>query len=141
MQEYPPRADLRAMMDESPLPTLAPGLVDPESMAGDAATKQANAVLSRLNAALANRDAAALESCFYADQAFWKDQLALTYHLRTFKNPDVITESLLETAKLRSVPKGIAVDGAALFLPATPVLVSTCCREYAIKLGLIMYLI
>ncbi|KAJ6119744.1 hypothetical protein N7523_004024 [Penicillium sp. IBT 18751x] len=109
-------------MDESPLPTLAPGLVDPELMAGDAATKQANVVLSRLNAALANNDADALESCFYADQAFWKDQLALTYHLRTFKDPAVITESLLETTKLRNVSKGIAVDGAALFLPATPVL-------------------
>ncbi|KAJ5122344.1 hypothetical protein N7526_009281 [Penicillium atrosanguineum] len=91
-------------------------------MAGDAATKQADIVLSRLNAALAKGDAAALQSCFYADQAFWKDQLALTYHLRTFKSPGVITQSLLETEKLRSVSKGIAVDGAALFLPATPVL-------------------
>jgi hypothetical protein len=68
----------------------------------------------------------ALESCFYADQAFWKDQLALTYHLRTFKTPGVISASLLETKKLRSLSKGIAVDGAALFLPATPGLVSEC---------------
>jgi hypothetical protein len=121
-QEYPPRGDLRAMMDELPLPTLAPGLVDPELMAGDAATKQANIVLSRFNAALASNDATELESCFYADQAFWKDQLALTYHLRTFQSPSIIAESLLKTEKLRGVSKGIAVDGAALFLPATPVL-------------------
>lgn len=117
------------MMDELPLPTLAPGLVDPELMAGDAATKQANIVLSRFNAALANNDAAELESCFYADQAFWKDQLALTYHLRTFKTPSVIAGGLLETEKLRNVSKGIAVNGAALFLPATPVLVSASCRN------------
>lgn len=114
------------MMDEQSLPALVPGLIDPESMAGDAATKQANIVLSRFNAALADNDAVALESCFYADQAFWKDQLALTYHLRTFKTPGVISASLLETKKLRSLSKGIAVDGAALFLPATPVLVSEC---------------
>lgn len=67
-----------------------------------------------------------LEACFYADQAFWKDQLALTYHLRTFKTPGVIAASLLETEKPRSISKGIAVDGVALFLPATPVLVSEC---------------
>lgn len=114
------------MMDEHPLPTLVPGLVDSESLAGDAATKQANIVLSRFNAALANNDAVSLEACFYADQAFWKDQLALTYHLRTFKTPGVIAASLLETEKPRSISKGIAVDGVALFLPATPVLVSEC---------------
>lgn len=112
------------MMDEQPLPVLTPGLIDPESMAGDEATKLANAVLSRLNDAVAADDAATLESCFYASQAFWKDQLALTYHLRTFKTPAVISVSLLETKKLRGIAKGIEVDGAALFLPATPVLVS-----------------
>lgn len=93
-------------------------------MAGDEATKQANAVLNRLNAALAPDDAATLESCFYADQAYWKDQLALTYHLRTFKTPGVIAASFLETKALRRIPNGIEVDGAAVFLPATPVLVS-----------------
>lgn len=114
------------MMDECPLPALVPGLVDSESMAGNVATEQANIVLSRFNAALANNDAASLEACFYADQAFWKDQLALTYHLRTFKTPGVIAASLLETDKLRNISKGIAVDGAAVFLPASPVLVSEC---------------
>jgi hypothetical protein len=129
------------MMDELPLPTLAPGLVDPELMAGDAATKQANIVLSRFNAALASNDATELESCFYADQAFWKDQLALTYHLRTFQSPSIIAESLLKTEKLRGVSKGIAVDGAALFLPATPVLVSASCRDmqYSTDLSCISY--
>jgi len=111
-------------MDELPLPALTPGLFDPESMTGDAVTKQANIVLSRFNAALADNDALALENCFYADQAFWKDQLALTYHLRTFKSPGMIAASLLETEKLRSISKGIAVDGAALLLPVTPDLVS-----------------
>lgn len=111
------------MMNEEPLPALAPGLINPASMVGDEATIQAKVVLSRLNDALAAEDAGTLESCFFADQAYWKDQLALTYHLRTFKTPGVIAASLLQTKALRGLANGIEVDGAAVFLPATPVLV------------------
>ncbi|KAL3481108.1 monooxygenase [Aspergillus californicus] len=120
--EYPPRADLRKMMDQKPVPTLTPGLIDPSSMAGDEATNQARAVLRNLNTALATDNANTLEDCFYADQAYWKDQLALTWHLRTFSGPSTITASLLETVKLRNVSVQIEVDGGAVFLPATPVL-------------------
>ncbi|PYI09585.1 monooxygenase [Aspergillus sclerotiicarbonarius CBS 121057] len=120
--EHPPRADLRHMMHQHPLPTLTPGLIDPSSMAGDEATTQARAILTRLNTALATDDAKTLQSCFYADQAYWKDQLALTWHLRTFSSPGTIAASLLETAKLRKVSGEIEIDGAAMFLPATPVL-------------------
>ncbi|RDW70455.1 Monooxygenase [Aspergillus mulundensis] len=109
------------MMDENPVPSLTPGLIDPASMAGDAATTQARAVLDRLNSALATGDTKTLESCFYAEQAYWKDLLALTWHLRTFRGPSTIAASLLETAKLREVG-AFEVDGEAVFLPATPVL-------------------
>lgn len=121
--QHPPRADLRNMMDQQPLPSLAPGLIDPASMAGNEATNQAQAVLEKFNAALVADDAKALESCFYAETAYWKDQLALTYHLRTFNTPGSIAAGLLETSKLRGISKDIEVDGAATFLPATPVLV------------------
>jgi hypothetical protein len=110
------------MMDENPLPALATGLINPESMTGGKATTQAGVVLDRLNAALVPGDAKALESCFYTDQAYWKDQLAFTWHLRTFRGPGTIATRLLETAKLRCLA-GIEVDGTAVFLPATPVLV------------------
>lgn len=120
--DHPPRGDLRAMMDENPLPAIATGLINPELMTGDEATTQAWAVLNRLNVALGSGDAKALEACFYTEQAYWKDQLAFTWHLRTFSGPDSIAASLLETAKLRRLA-GIEVDGAAVFLPATPVLV------------------
>ncbi|KAE8421419.1 hypothetical protein BDV36DRAFT_292345 [Aspergillus pseudocaelatus] len=120
--EYPPRADLRQMMAQQPIPTIPPGTIDPDSMAGDEPVKQARAVLDRLNAALADDDPIALESCFFAGQAYWKDQLALTYHLRTFSGPNVIAASLLETKSLREVEGGIAIDGGAVFLPATPTL-------------------
>jgi hypothetical protein len=123
-KEFPPRADLRKMMAQQPLPTLAPGLIDSSSMTSDEATSQARAVLDIFNAALAVDDAKTLESCFYADQAFWKDQLSLTYHLRTFKTPGIIAASLLETAKLRGISKGFEIDGSAMLLPVTPTLVS-----------------
>ncbi|KAJ5722321.1 hypothetical protein N7488_000356 [Penicillium malachiteum] len=112
------------MMAQQPLPKLAPGLVDPASMAGDQATIQARAVLEKLSAAIANGDFKALEQCFYADQAYWRDQVALTYHIRTFRTPGVVASSLLETTKLRKITaEGIRVDGSAVFLPMTPVLV------------------
>ena len=122
--EHPPRGDLRKMMDQQPLPTLAPGLIDPASMTVDEATNKAFAVLDIFNTALTAGDAETLENCFYADQAYWKDQLSLTYHLRTFSTPGIIAAGLLETAKLRGISKGIEVDGTAMFLPVTPVLVS-----------------
>lgn len=118
------------MMNEQPVPLLAPGLVDPASMAGKQATIKANALLDRFNVALANRDADKLAGCFYASQAYWKDILALTYHLRTFSTPGVIAAALLKTNKLRQIENGISIDGAAIFLPATPVLVSAMAHAY-----------
>ncbi|KAJ0422217.1 monooxygenase [Aspergillus carlsbadensis] len=121
--ENPARADLRKMMDQNPLPTLPLNLVDPSSMAGDEATTQARSILDRLNTALVTGDANALQDCFYTEQSYWKDQLALTWHLRTFSGAPTIAAGLIETARLRKVEgKGIEVDGAAVFLPATPVL-------------------
>jgi hypothetical protein len=112
------------MMNKNPLPMLPPGLIDPATMVGDAATKQAQSVMSTFNSAIAANDYEMLASCFFDGQAYWKDQLAMTYHLRTFKSAGVIAASLLETKGLRAVKEHIAVDGAAVFLPATPVLVS-----------------
>lgn len=122
--EFPPRVDLLKLMAKNPLPLLSHGTIDPVLMAGDKPTKQAQVVLDNLNTALARNDVEALEDCFWKDQAYWKDQLALTYHLRTFKTPGIIAASLLETNKLRVIKGDITVDGGAVFLPATPVLVS-----------------
>jgi hypothetical protein len=92
-------------------------------MSADEATQQALLVLSSLNAALAAADTDALEGCFFLGQAYWKDSLALTWHLRTFTSPGVIAASLLQTKELRGMQGDIKLDGAAQFVPATPVLV------------------
>ncbi|KAH6983533.1 monooxygenase [Ilyonectria sp. MPI-CAGE-AT-0026] len=120
--EYPPRADLRKMLDQQPLPVITPGTVDVDAMVGDEPTKQATAVLSAFNAALAADNAAALEDCFFASQAYWKDQLALTYHMRTFYTPSAIAASFLETKSLRGISGELKLQSPAGFLPATPTL-------------------
>ncbi|PWY75074.1 FAD/NAD(P)-binding domain-containing protein [Aspergillus heteromorphus CBS 117.55] len=118
--EYPPKADLRKMIAQNPLPAIAPGLIDPDSMGENhLPTEQVNVALDRLNAALVANDATALERCFFAPQAYWKDQLALTYHLRTFSEAGVIAAALLRTKALRGVAD-IAIDGVAQFIPAAP---------------------
>ncbi|KAL0766456.1 hypothetical protein CaCOL14_010901 [Colletotrichum acutatum] len=71
--------------------------------------------------ALKANDAAALENCFFAEQAYWKDQLALTYHLRTFQRAAVIASSLMETKSLRGLAQ-VEIDGVPTFAPVTPTL-------------------
>jgi hypothetical protein len=122
--EFPPRIDLLEILAQQPLPQLALDMIDPASMTGDEPTKQAQIALDDLNAALAANDSRSLENCFFEGQAYWRDQLALTYHLRTFKTPGVIAASLLETKALRNIKGDIRIDGGAMFIPATPVLVS-----------------
>lgn len=121
--EYPAKGDLRKMMVQNPVPTIAPGTVDPATMGDGEPTKQARAVLETLNASLASNDAEKLESCFYPGQAYWKDLLALTYHTRTFSTSSAIAAALLETVKLRELVGGFELQGEAQFIPALPVLV------------------
>lgn len=121
--EYPPRAELRQLAALAPLPVIAPGTLDPASTDSSEILKAATGVLNELNAALAAEDTEKLKTCFFPEQAYWRDQLALTYHLRTFATPAVVAASLLETKKLRRLTEGIKLEGVPQFIPATPVLV------------------
>lgn len=125
--EYPAKADLRNELCQ-PLPHIAPGTVDSTVMSSEEATKQARTVLSAFNNALSSNDAKKLASCFFAGQAFWRDMLALTSHLRTFTTPSVISAALLETKGLRGVVGDVALEVAAIFIPASPVLQFIDCR-------------
>ncbi|KAF9870903.1 hypothetical protein CkaCkLH20_11575 [Colletotrichum karsti] len=108
------------MMSENPLPVIPAETL--EGARKENPTNVALKVFEKLNAALAKDDGEDVKDCFFADQAFWKDQLALTYHLRTFSTPETIALSLLETEKLRSILGGIHLSGEAQFIPATPTL-------------------
>tara|TARA_R110002060_G_scaffold10889_4_gene16032 strand:- start:235 stop:552 length:318 start_codon:yes stop_codon:yes gene_type:complete len=92
-------------------------------MSGDAPTNQALGVLEDLNEALTSGDSERLQNCFSPEQAYWKDQLALTWHLRTFMTPALISAALLETKELRDIEAQYELSGKAQFIPATPVLV------------------
>ncbi|KAI1134738.1 FAD/NAD(P)-binding domain-containing protein [Hypoxylon sp. FL0543] len=126
-EEYPPKADLRKELCR-PLPAIAPGTVDLDAMSEGEASNHALAVLDSFNAAVETGDARKLETCFFADQAFWRDMLALTYHLRTFTSPSVISSAFMKTKSLRGLKGGFALDGPAKLILATPVLQFIDCR-------------
>lgn len=124
--EYPPKAELRKMMAEQPLPSIPARIIDSDYMTSEECTKQARDIFGCLNTALDSVDPSMLESCFFPTQAYWKDELALTYHLRTFTTPGAIAASLLETKALRHIADGFCLDGEAHLVSATSTLVSKC---------------
>lgn len=121
--EYPPRADLRKDVYR-PLPKIAPGIVDPAAVAGDAPSDRAQAVLDVLSAALASNDANKVAGCFYPEQAFWRDIVAFTGHLRTFIQPHAVATALLQMKSLRGIEDGIRISGDPHFVVMSPVMVS-----------------
>jgi hypothetical protein len=114
-------------MRKHALPTVTPVSTDDFSTDNSKATQQALVVLREFNTALAAVDAEALESCFFAEQAFWKDQLAFTWHLRTFISPAKVTSALLATKKLRDITGKFEIQGKAQFAQVGPTLVG---QEY-----------
>ncbi|KAK0665625.1 hypothetical protein QBC41DRAFT_367472 [Cercophora samala] len=117
----PEAADLRQKLAEYPLPTVDPGAFqEPSSLTPLEAKKIAHDVLLTFNTALMNSDLDALSNCFCTEQAFWRDSLALTWHLRTFSTPAVVAENLLETSKLRGL-RSFGLEFAH-FLPISPTL-------------------
>ncbi|KAI0010778.1 hypothetical protein F4779DRAFT_576077 [Xylariaceae sp. FL0662B] len=124
--EYPPKADLRKDVYR-PLPKIAPGTVDPSTMVGDTPTTEAKSAVDAFNAALLRNDAEKLASCFYSEQAFWRDIVALTSHLRTFSMPSIIAAALLRMNKLRGVAGNVQFTGEAHFSVINPVLMFIDC--------------
>lgn len=121
--EYPPRADLRKDIYR-PLPKIVPGTIDPAAMTSGMSAAYAKAALDALNAALASGDAARLAGCFYPEQAFWRDIVALTSHLRTFIQPRVVAAALLKLKSLREIEGEIELTGDPHFAVMSPVMVS-----------------
>jgi hypothetical protein len=111
------------------LPVVAPVSAEFGTKDNFEVTQQALAVLQAFNTAVAIDDAEALESCFLTEQAFWKDQLALTWHLRTFISPSTITSALLETKKQRDITGKFEIWGNASFARVGPSLVSRMYRD------------
>ncbi|KAJ4123046.1 hypothetical protein NW768_010038 [Fusarium equiseti] len=116
-----PAGDLRTLFDEHPLPILSPETVKLISFSESTELEQASVAIDAFNTALADNDVDALQACFFAKQAFWKDTLALTWHLRTFREPLRIAKSLIETKRARRCDGEWIIEGA-VFVPMIPVL-------------------
>ncbi|KAF4341574.1 K+ transport flavoprotein [Fusarium beomiforme] len=84
LNNYPPAGDLRKLFDERPVPVLSSEVVGKISFAEVSESDQAATFVKAFLDALRENNAEALRDCFFADQAYWKDALAFTYHLRTF---------------------------------------------------------
>ncbi|GKU06592.1 unnamed protein product [Fusarium langsethiae] len=114
-------ADLRTLFEEHPIPAVSPSIAGLISFATRSELEQASIVVDAFNSALANNDSVALQACFYPKQAYWKDSLALTYHLRTFRNPEVIAKNFFKTKEARRCKATWKLEGA-VFVPTTPFL-------------------
>jgi hypothetical protein len=121
--EYPPAFDLRKDVSK-PMPKVIPGTIDPTSMTGTAPPVQAGAVLSEFNEALTSKSIERLANCFFPGQAYWRDMVALTSHLRTFTEPHCIAAALTHLVSLRGLRGSIKLAGDAKFAMLSPVMVS-----------------
>ncbi|KAF9778515.1 hypothetical protein IL306_003967 [Fusarium sp. DS 682] len=116
-----PVGDLIKLFDERPLPVLPPETVQKISFEEVAASDQATTVVKAFHDALKASDTGSLQECFFAGQAYWKDALAFTYHLRTFFTTSVIAANLLETNKARGISTRWNME-SAVFVRVSPVL-------------------
>lgn len=120
--EYPPRADLRREVYR-PLPKIPPGTVNPAEITEDVPLAQAQLAVNALNAALNSNNTGDLAKCFYPDQAFWRDIVALTSHLRTLIQPKAIADALLHLNSLRMTEGGVEISGKPHFVVMNPSMV------------------
>ncbi|RKL37179.1 hypothetical protein BFJ72_g7835 [Fusarium proliferatum] len=118
-EPYPPAASLLQLFDERPIPVLSPKIVEKISFEDVDPSDQATVVVKAFHDALRENDIQALQDCFFADQAYWKDALAFTYHLRTFYTPSVIVANLVETNEMRGPSMRWNME-SAVFVAATP---------------------
>lgn len=128
--EYPAAGDLRQMIAQKPIPQLAEDILRHEPTGPSYTVDQARQVISQLATSLTSGDAEALANCFFTTQAYWKDNLALTYHLRTFEGSKIVAEGLVQTSALRGGIDSLElVESSVVLIPATPTLVSTSLLE------------
>lgn len=116
--DCPARADLRTEIYR-PLPVVSlpvdASSPDPSDICAE--------VLQALFEGLSEGNVNKVKNCFYDEQCYWRDQLALTYHFRTFKDKECISKALVERAAI-SKPGSVAVaPGTARLTSAGPTLV------------------
>ena len=118
--EFPPKADLRNV--SKPLPSIPLGTIDPNLMNATATAASAKMVVDAFNAAISSGKVEKLADCFYA-QAYWRDIVALTSHLRTLDDSQAIATALAELIDLRGLAGGFEMTGEPHFAVMSPFMV------------------
>lgn len=96
--DYPPAVSL-AKDVYRPFPTLPTNLAPSSDLNAPALITTA---LQSLTDALTSKDISQIKSCFHPTQAYWRDLLALTWHLRTFNDAPSIAPALLHLTQQRA---------------------------------------
>lgn len=104
--DYPPAVSL-AKDVYRPFPVIPTNL--PPSSGLDAPAL-INKALQSLTDALTSKDVQQLKSCFHPTQAYWRDLLAFTWHLRTFNDAPSIAPALLQLTEQRTWSGSFTVD-------------------------------
>ncbi|KAI1409052.1 hypothetical protein F5Y13DRAFT_171064 [Hypoxylon sp. FL1857] len=125
--EWPRKADLRKDIYK-PLPKVTPGTVDPSVMTGDVPTTRARAVVDAFSDALLSNDAEKLAGCFFPEQAFWRDIVALTSHLRSISMPKAVAAALIHTKNSQGIADKVKLAGEAHFVVINPVMMFIDCE-------------
>lgn len=99
LPDYPPKVDIKTEIYET-LPETTKILTCWDTFD---APKAARDVVAELSAALQQKDYQAVRGLFAVQSSHWKDTLALTAHLRSFKGRDTIASALSELHDLRKV--------------------------------------
>ncbi|EFQ31574.1 hypothetical protein CGRA01v4_01474 [Colletotrichum graminicola] len=99
LPDYPPKVDIKTQIYEQP-PVTANALSSWDDLDVD---EIAHSVVTELSAALQQKRHRDVENVFATSSAHWKDTLALTAHLRTFKGRQTIASALLELHDQRKV--------------------------------------
>lgn len=109
-EEYPPKVSL-AKDVYRPFPPPPANLTPATEVDAPALiTKALNALAGALEAA----DATQLQASFLGSQAYWRDILAFTWHLRTFNDGPAIAPSLLALARQRGWDGRVEVNAKSV---------------------------
>jgi len=119
LRDFPRKADIVKEI-YLPLP-IVPQF--PDERTGEL-TKSAQGILHQIIAALRISDSSSLEGFFCQEQAYWRDSLAMTAHLRTFKGRETIAGKLLTLDRHRKMRDARIVPGSAKRISGGPNLVS-----------------
>ncbi|KAJ4397786.1 hypothetical protein N0V93_002023 [Gnomoniopsis smithogilvyi] len=108
--DYPPAVSL-AKDVYRPFPPLPANLPPSSDLNAPALITKA---LQSLTEALTSKDLSQIKSCFHPTQAYWRDLLALTWHLRTFNDAPSIAPALLHLTQQRGWRGSFTVDSKSV---------------------------